>query len=344
MEQIAGAPPAVWHSDRPGPKISGLPEAKLEFVEAMQPKLAAKLPEGDRWQYEIKLDGYRALAVRTRGRVLLFSRRNSTLNGLFAAVAEACMKLPEGTLVDGEIVALDETGRPVFNLLQNARSAKPPVLYYVFDLLAYRGKNTQKLPLRDRRELLEHGALAGLGDPIRLSTALDGQPAQLIAAAREQGIEGFVAKRLDSMYEPGRRSGAWVKVKVNQGQEFVIGGYLPGRQGFDALLVGYYERGKLMFTGKIRNGFTQHLREDVASRFTGLETDEVPFANLPEPKTARRGIALTREAMNRCVWLKPRLVAQIEFTEWTAAGHLRHAHFAGLRDDKKPREVKRERP
>ncbi len=342
LDEIAAARDSVWHSNRPEPQIANLPPAKIAFIPPMQAKLTATLPEGEGWQYEIKLDGYRALALRTRGRVILLSRNNNTLNSRFGAVAEGCRALPEDTILDGEIVALDNNGRPVFNLLQNWQTAHAPIFYYAFDLLAYKGKDLTSLPLRDRRELLEHGALAGLADPVRLSAALDAAPRDLIAAARKQGIEGFLAKRLDSLYEAGKRTGAWLKLKVNRGQELVIGGYIPGSHGFDALLVGYYEGSRLLFIAKVRNGFTPRLREEVAGRFKGLETSTCPFANLPEPKGARRGLALTREAMKLCRWLKPKLVAQIEYTDWTKADHLRHARFAGLRDDKNPREVVKE--
>jgi ATP-dependent DNA ligase len=164
----------------------------------------------------------------------------------------------------------------------------------------------------------------------------------VIRAVREQGLEGIVAKRRNSIYEPGARSGAWVKYKVNQGQELVIGGYIPGALHFDSLLVGYYEGERLIFVAKVRNGFVPRTREQVAERFRGLETTECPFANLPEPIGARRGEALTAEVMKKCRWLKPVLVAQIEFTEWTDANHLRHSRFVGLRDDKDAREVSRE--
>jgi ATP-dependent DNA ligase len=167
-------------------------------------------------------------------------------------------------------------------------------------------------------------------------------PKRLIAAAGAHGLEGLIAKRRDGVYEPGQRSGAWLKYKVNQGQELVIGGYLPGTASFEALLVGYYENERLLFLAKIRNGFVPHTKRAVFQRFKGLETATCPFANLPEPKTARRGLALTAEAMKQCRWLKPELVAQIEFTEWTKNNHLRHAKFVGLRDDKPAREVRRE--
>ena len=152
-------------------------------------------------------------------------------------------------------------------------------------------------------------------------------------------VEGVIAKRRDSFYESGKRSGAWVKYKINKGQEFVIGGYTPGNP-FDAVIVGYYQEGKLLYAGKVRAGFVPHVRREVMAKMKALKTEACPFANLPEKK--RTQWALTSDEMKNCQWLKPKLVAQVEFTEWTPDGHLRHASFLGLRDDKDPREVVRE--
>lgn len=245
-------------------------------------------------------------------------------------------------IIDGEIVALDEKGRPSFNLLQNRQASDAPVFFYAFDLLAYRERSLAGLPLKTRRALRAR-ALQGVSDPIRVSQILDAEPVELTAAAREQGLEGIVAKRLNSTYESGKRRGAWVKYRVTPGQELVIGGYKPGKDGFESLLVGYYERGKLMFLGKVRNGFVTAVKRRIFERFRKLGRDASPFANLPEPRNARRGEALTAEAMKKYCWLKPELVAQVEFTNWTAANHLRHARFVALRDDKKAREVVRDR-
>jgi ATP-dependent DNA ligase len=156
---------------------------------------------------------------------------------------------------------------------------------------------------------------------------------------KEFGFEGIVAKRKDSYYESGKRSGAWVKYKVNRGQEFVIGGYTPGNP-FDALIVGYYEGERLLYAAKVRNGFVPLVRREVANKFKGLGIDNCPFANVPEKK--RTQWALTKEEMKNCVWLRPELIAQIEFTEWTLDNHLRHSRFVGLRDDKEARDVVRE--
>jgi ATP-dependent DNA ligase len=173
-----------------------------------------------------------------------------------------------------------------------------------------------------------------------LSEAFETAPTDLIQAAKEMTLEGIIAKRKNSLYEPGKRSGAWLKYRINRGQEFVIGGYTPGHP-FDALIVGYYEGEKLYYVGKVRNGFVPQVRREVYRKSKGLEIDACPFANLPERK--RTMWALTRDEMKNCMWLQPELVAQIEFAEWTPDNHLRHSKFIGLREDKEAREVVREK-
>ena len=165
----------------------------------------------------------------------------------------------------------------------------------------------------------------------------------MISAVRSaRFLEGIVAKRRDSLYEAGRRNGAWVKMRIGGGQEFVIGGYTRARRDFDAVLVGYFDGKKLMFAARVRNGFVPALRAAVFRKFKGLESGKCPFANLPESEKGRWGEGLTAADMEKCVWLKPKLVAAIEYAEWTAANHLRHSRFVALRDDKDPRRVRRE--
>jgi ATP-dependent DNA ligase len=159
---------------------------------------------------------------------------------------------------------------------------------------------------------------------------------------RAQGLEGLVAKRLDSRYEPGLRSGAWMKMRINRGQEFVIGGYTVGATPFDALIFGYYEEGKLIYAARTRNGFTPAARARLFKQFKDLETGECPFANLPEMKSGRWGAGLTAVKMVDCRWLKPVLVGQFEFLEWMGENHLRHTKFVGLREDKAAKDVRRE--
>jgi bifunctional non-homologous end joining protein LigD len=342
MAQIADAKDATWRSNRtsvPGVDLDKLPRSPMTFVEPMLAKPVPELPEGSNWQYEIKLDGYRALAIKDKGEARLLSRRNNTLNDKFAAIADALLQLEDGLIVDGEIVALDAQGRPSFNLVQNHKANAQVIVYYLFDVLAFRGRDLREIPLQQRRAFLDE-AFRNVSEPLRLSATLDAAPQDLIRAVKSQGLEGVIAKRVDSRYESGERSGAWVKFRVNKAQELVIGGYRIGKNYFDNLAVGYYDdAGKLIFIAKLKNGFTLDQKREVFERLKGLETKRCPFDNLPEPKNARRGEALTAEAMKNYRWIKPELVAQVEFTDWTTADHLRHSRFAGVRDDKDAREV-----
>jgi len=271
--------------------LNALPQARVQFIEPMYALSVQKLPEGKEWLYEVKFDGYRCVAGRDSTKATLWSRKENLFTDQFPRIARACERLPPDTLLDGEIVALDEKGRVSFNLLQHHRSQAHALLLYAFDVLIYRGRGLLKAPLESRREVLSEIFKDGKASPIALSETMQASPADLIRVAREFGFEGLIAKRKDSFYEPGKRSNAWVKYRVNQGQEFVIGGYTRGNP-IDALIVGYYQDGKLLYAAKIRNGFVPHLRREVANRLKGLEVNDCPFANLPERK--RTQWALTK--------------------------------------------------
>lgn len=296
---------------------------------------ASSLPEGSTWLYELKLDGYRAIAFKSEGRAHLRSRNNKDFTRKYPAVAEALATLPDETVVDGEIVALDESGRPSFNLLQNYGSSNSAVFYYVFDVLVLAGRDVMSEPLAKRRDLLRKHILPKVKDPIRESTELNAALPEVINAIRAQGLEGVVAKNLNSTYEPGRRSGAWRKMRLNKAEEFVIAGYTVGQKTFDAVIFGYYQDGKLLYAGRARNGFTPILREQLRKHFPALEISGCPFANLPEKKPGRWGLGLTADKMKDCRWLKPELVGQFEYVEWTPDNHLRHSRFVALREDRK---------
>jgi bifunctional non-homologous end joining protein LigD len=302
-----------------------------------------KLSSGPKWLYELKLDGYRALALKTGGKVQLRSRNDNDFAIRYQPIAKALDALPDETVIDGEVVAVDEEGKPSFNILQNYGASKAPLLYFVFDLLSLDGRDLRGEQLDTRRALLKEQVLPRLREPIRLSPELEASLSDLIESVKSQGFEGLVAKRRDSKYEPGLRSGAWQKMRVNQGQEFVIGGYTLGGKTFDALIFGYYENGRLIYCGRTRNGFTPTLRQDLMKQFERLKTTECPFANLPESKSGRWGAGLTIAKMRDCRWLQPVLVGQFEFREWTGDNHLRHSRFIGLREDKKAKEVRREK-
>jgi DNA ligase D-like protein (predicted ligase) len=316
---------------------------KAAFIHPMLLLRTESLPNDPKGLlYELKLDGYRAIAFKTRGRLYLRSRNNNDFTVRYASVMKGLAKLPDETVIDGEIVALDDQGRPSFNLLQNHGAASAPVVYFVFDVMVLGGQNVTGEPLSARRELLEKKVLPKLTEPVRYTAPLDAALPVLIESVKAHGFEGLVAKRRDSTYEPGLRSGAWMKMRVNRGQEFVIGGYTRGTKTFDALIFGYYQGETLIYVARTRNGFTPLTRAQLFKRFKGLEASECPFANLPEAKGGRWGQGLTKAKMAECQWLKPVLVGQFEFLEWTADNHLRHSKFVGLRDDKQAKDVARE--
>jgi bifunctional non-homologous end joining protein LigD len=289
-----------------------------------------RLPEGPDWLYELKLDGYRALAIKSGGGVQLRSRNDKDFNTRYPGLVEALGSMPDETVFDGEVVALDEEGRPSFNALQN-RGHGEPLHFFIFDLLILNGRDVMAEPLVKRRDLIEKHVLPTLADPIRYSPILEASLPNLIRSVKEQGLEGLVAKRRNSAYEPGQRSGAWRKMRVNRSQDFVIGGYTLGGRHFDALIFGYWEGAKLMYAARTRSGFTPAVREQLHQRFRGLETSVCPFANLPEARARRWGDGLTAAKMKDGRWLRPVLVGQFEFVEWTQDRHLRHSRFVALR-------------
>jgi DNA ligase D-like protein (predicted ligase) len=317
------------------------PKIKARFIEPMLLLRTDKLPEGPGWIHEVKLDGYRALAIKSGGEFQLRSRNDNDFAARYPGIANALRALPDETVIDGEVVALDEEGKPSFNALQNHGSGAAPH-FYIFDLLILAGKDVMGEPLTKRRELLEKRILPKLSEPIRYSPQLPGSLKDLVSSVKAQGLEGLVAKRADSSYEPGIRSGAWMKMRVNQGQELVIGGYTPSIKNFDALVIGYYDRDRLIYAARTRNGFTPASRAELFKKLKPLEIAECPFANLPEKRAGRWGVGLTAAKIEECRWLKPVLVAQFEYVEWTEDAHLRHSRFMTLRDDKKAKDVRRE--
>jgi len=290
---------------------------------------------------EIKLDGYRALAVNSTSGLTLFSRNRKSLSRQFPYIVEALADLPKGTVLDGELVAIDDSGRPDFNLLQHFRAEASRIHYYIFDLLCWKDRDLTRVPLIERRALLR--SVVVIRDKrIRIADYFEAAPKDLLSAVREQRLEGIVGKRKDSLYQPGKRSGAWIKYRVNRGQEFVIGGYFPGPHGFDSLIVGYYDGDELMYVARTRNGFVPASRRQVFSKLKHLVTPACPFVNLPAARRSRFGEELNAERMKKAVWLRPEAVAQIEFLEWTEGDRLRHSKFVGLREDKNPRSVVKE--
>jgi ATP-dependent DNA ligase len=251
--------------------------SKAAFVEPMLLLKSSSLPDDDGWIREIKLDGYRAIAFKSAGKLELRSRNDNDMAVRYPVIARALAKLPDETVVDGELAALDADGRPSFNLLQNYRNSTGPLVYFMFDLLVLSGRDLKMEPLERRRGLLETRVMPKLAEPIRLSPALEGSMQELVQSVKENRLEGLVAKRKDSAYEPGMRTGAWRKMRVNLGQEFVIGGYTPSAKNFDAMVIGYYEAGKLIYSARVRNGFTPASRVKLFEKIKPLETDTCPI-------------------------------------------------------------------
>jgi DNA ligase D-like protein (predicted ligase) len=311
------------------------------FIEPMAARLVDRLPEGDEWSYEVKFDGYRALLLKNGGAVQIRSRNNKDLTLMYPSIRSAGQAMrAETAVLDGEVVAVDAHGQPSFQALQH-RSAHPghSVVFFAFDLLQVDGHDLTGLAIEQRRAQLP-AIVDGTG--ILLSEELRGTTGQIIEAVRAVGLEGVVAKRKGSRYEAGLRTGAWQKLKLDKQQEFVVGGYRPGTQGIDALLVGFFDKRQLRFAGKVRAGFTPHLRREVFAALASLHSSRCPFVDLPNSKTSHWGGGVTAEQMGEMQWLAPKAVAQIRFVEWTTDRHLRHAAFIGLRLDRDASKVKYE--
>ncbi len=314
----------------------------VKFVPPMAALLVEALPTGDEWLYEAKFDGYRALALKDGDNVKLLSRKGNDLTADYPAIHKAVAALAtKSAVIDGEIVAFDESGRPSFQQLHHRSAAPAAIRYFAFDLLHLNGKDLQATPLMTRRAALERIVN---GSDVVFSAELPGAPEHVIQAIADVGLEGVVAKRRDSRYEPGKRSGAWQKFKVQLRQEFVIGGYKPESRNFQSIVVGYYESKKLRFAARVRAGFTSAQRASLFELLQMWKTDACPFTDLPSTKTGHWGEGVTKEDMKILKWVKPTLVAEIAFTEWTRDGNLRHSAFVGIRTDKNAREVVRENP
>jgi DNA ligase D-like protein (predicted ligase) len=311
------------------------------FVVPMAAHSVTELPEGAEWLYELKLDGYRGLLIKDGDRVQIRSRNDKDLTPMYPRVAAAALHLKaEQVVIDGEIVALGPDGRPSFQTLQHRSNPEHHIVFYAFDVLHMNGRDVTGEPLIARRAKLP--AIVGQNPTIRLSEVLPGSAADVVAAVRAAGLEGVIAKRKDSPYQPGERSADWVKLKLERQQEFVVGGYRPDGASIDALLVGYYEGKELKFAGKVRAGMVAHTRRELVQKLKGLQVTECPFVNLPDSDTGRWGSGVTADQMREMVWTRPKLVVQVRFVEWTAEGRLRHAAFLGARTDKAARVVHRE--
>ncbi len=340
-----GNPPQAGRSTMAS--LPDLPSAKARFIEPMKAKLVEEPPGTGDWIYELKFDGIRLIGVKRDDKVSLLSRNENELTKRFPEIVEAIKALPaRECVIDGEVVALDEEGRSSFQLLQGREmeGRKSPVYFYAFDLLQLDGKSLFSLPLEARKNVLEK-LCADAGDPVRYSDAIGGDAQRLLEEVKRRGLEGIIGKQRNSVYEPGRRSGAWIKLKCVHEQEFVIGGYTPpqgARKYFGAILVGYYENKKLVFAGKVGTGFTAKLLSMLHKKFQKEARDDCPFVDLPSKQNGQWVQDITPSVMRKMRWVNPVFVCEIKFAEWTRDKKLRAPVFLGLREDKKPGEVVRE--
>jgi bifunctional non-homologous end joining protein LigD len=292
------------------------------------------MPTGD-WIYEIKFDGYRALAFRGGSETRILSRNQKDLGGKFPEVKDSIAALDlHDAIIDGEIVALDEKGRSSFQLLQgfDMGQENPLIVYYAFDLLQLNGKNLQGLPIEERKAKLEE-LLKTPPSVVRYSASFTKDIPELLDRARTLGLEGLIGKRAGSRYEAGKRSGAWIKIKLHLEQEFVIGGYTEpegSRKYFGALLVGFFEGKKLKFAGRVGTGFSEKLLSTLFSELNKIRIEKCPFYNLSAVGRNRWDQGLTAAEMKRCRWVKPVMICQVKFTEWTRDDRLRQPVFSSF--------------
>jgi bifunctional non-homologous end joining protein LigD len=301
--------------------------------------------DADGWLYEIKWDGYRAVALMHGKRFELISRNNKSFNEKFYPVFDAIQHWGIDAIVDGEIVVLDDHGKPSFGALQNWRSeADGELLFYAFDIMWLDGNDLTQVAIEDRRNILQSVIPTHL-PIIRMSETFDTSASELLKAVAKMGLEGIMAKRMGSRYYPGARTKDWLKMKSNLRHEVVIGGYTQNEgssKAFSSLLVGVYEKGRLHYTGKIGTGFSDTLQKEMLRKFKPLIRKQSPFDEAIDVNKPSR---FRPNPLNASVtWLKPELVCEVNYAELTSDGIMRHPSFEGMRDDKSAKDVHEEKP
>jgi bifunctional non-homologous end joining protein LigD len=322
-------------ADLPGAKKSPLPRE----LAPMLCTLVDEAPSGEGWVHEIKYDGYRMLARIDHGDVEISSRNGKVWTGVLGAIAKALGRLPvETAWIDGEVVVMDARGHTSFNALQNALGGSDADLTYIaFDVMHLDGYDLTRVPLTTRKQVLK--ALLDAADeegPLRFGPEVEGNGPDFFGQACALGLEGIISKRADAPYRLGVRNREWLKIKCQQRQEMVIGGYTEpqgSRRGFGALLIGVYDNGKLRYAGKVGTGFNSETLASIYRQLVAREQDKPSFVNPPRGYEAKGAH-----------WVKPDLVCEVTFTEWSPEGALRHPSFQGMRVDKRATEVRRERP
>ncbi len=315
---------------------------KTKFPKTVEPMLATLVDEPfdePGWQYEVKWDGYRAIALIKKGKIELSSRNSKSFNDKFYPIYEELKTWNKDAVIDGEIVSVNEKGMADFSSLQNWRSeADGTLIYYVFDILWYDGKDTTQLPLKERKEILKN--ILPESSNIKMSESFETNGLEFFKLAEEMSLEGIMAKKSASLYTQGLRSKDWLKIKTEQRQEVVIGGFTKNEgtsKKFSSLLVGVFKNNNLIYTGKIGTGFTDKLQKELTEKFEPLIIPDSPFTNEPDVNQPSRFRPNPPKAI--AVWLKPELICEVGYREMTNDGVMRHPSFRGLREDKKPEEV-----
>ena len=323
-------------------QIQNLPGAhKTAMPEFVSPQLATlvkEAPKGDEWLHELKFDGYRLLCHVERGHVRLWTRNQKDWTEKFPGIAKALKKLRvKSAILDGEVVAMDSSGRSSFQMLQQAihKTAGKGLVLQVFDVIYLEGFSLKRTPLLERKRVLEELITAADSDQVlRYSDHVEGNGPKFLKQACDFGIEGIVSKLANSVYE-STRSHSWQKIKCLKRQEFVIAGYTLSDKGlpFSSLVLGVYEKGKLIYAGRVGTGFSAKGRVDLKKKLDRLRRPTKPFETIPRDADLRRA-----------TWVEPKLLGEVAFAEWTDEGVIRHPSFQGMREDKKATEVIREDP
>jgi bifunctional non-homologous end joining protein LigD len=320
-------------------KLPGARKAPLpEFIPPQLATLVSEAPAGDDWLHELKFDGYRMVCRLQRGKARFWSRNQKDWTEKFPNLSKALKALPvTAAILDGEVVVVDKAGRSSFQKLQQSmKGGAATFIFQIFDLIYLDGYNLTRVSLRERKALLED-LLSGVDakGPLRYSDHVVGDGDRFFKQACAYGIEGIVSKLADCPYE-STRTRSWLKVKCTKRQEFVIAGYTPSKKdfpGFGSLILGVYDKGKLVYSGRVGTGFSIKQRLELQKKLDGIAQPLMPFATKPKDPGLRDAH-----------WAKPQLVGEVEFTEWTEEGSIRHPSFQGLREDKKAKDVVREEP
>lgn len=298
-----------------------------DYIKPMLAKLHDKAFDDPNWVFEIKWDGYRAIAELNKQDTYLYSRNGLSFKEKYPAIFDAVSKIKKKAIIDGEIVAFDDKGMPSFQLLQQYEQETVPLIYYVFDCLSINGKSIEDKPLLERKKLLQ--SILPKSDLIKYCDHVTGKGTEFFKAAKKQGLEGMIAKKADSKYTEGARGNEWLKVKHIQTEEAIIVGYTAprgGRKYFGALILANYKKGKLQYIGHTGTGFDNATLKELYATMQPLITTTSPF----EEKI---------KVNSPVTWIKPKLVCNLNFTEVTSDGSRRHPVFMGLRIDKTPRDV-----